>query len=92
MDDVIALASLAGLAEADVDAIADVLDELRGTEDLDDHSAPLEGSEIMEMLGIPSGPAVGDAVRFLEGLRIERGPLTEESARAELLRWGAEPS
>ncbi len=92
MEDVVALASLAGLDEVDVDSCLDALAGLREAEDLDDHSSPLEGAEIMRLLGIPSGPAVGDAVRFLERLRIERGPLTADEARAELSGWAAEPS
>jgi poly(A) polymerase len=87
MDDVISVASLAGLSDADQAASTEVLAELRRTEDLDDRSSPLEGEEIMELLQLASGPAVGDAVRFLEGLRVERGPLTPEEARSELLGW-----
>ncbi len=49
----------------------------------------LDGTQIMETLSIPPGPLVGEAYRFLLELRIERGPLGEEKARAELLDWWA---
>ena len=40
-----------------------------------------------ELLDIPAGPQVGEAWRFLKELRLERGPLTDEEATAELLAW-----
>lgn len=45
----------------------------------------LNGTEIMEVLGIPPGPRVGQAHRFLLELRMEHGPLGR--AGQELLRW-----
>jgi poly(A) polymerase len=47
----------------------------------------LDGNEIMELLGIPAGPQVGEAWRYLKELRLERGPLSREEAEAELLAW-----
>jgi poly(A) polymerase len=47
----------------------------------------LDGNEIMTLLGIPAGPQVGRAWRYLKELRLERGPLTREEATAELLAW-----
>jgi poly(A) polymerase len=44
----------------------------------------------MELLGIPPGPLVGKAWRYLKELRLERGPLDHDEAVAELLRWAAE--
>lgn len=49
----------------------------------------LDGNQIMEVLGIPPGPAVGEAYRHLLELRLEHGPLGVERARAELLAWWA---
>ena len=40
----------------------------------------LDGNEIMEMLGIPAGPQVGEAWRYLKELRLDRGPLTHDEA------------
>ncbi|MBO0786486.1 MAG: CCA tRNA nucleotidyltransferase, partial [Actinobacteria bacterium] len=39
------------------------------------------------VLGIPPGPLVGRAYRYLLELRIEQGPLGGERATQELLRW-----
>lgn len=47
----------------------------------------LDGHQIMTILGIPAGPKVGKAYEYLLELRIERGPLGEESAREELINW-----
>jgi poly(A) polymerase len=47
----------------------------------------LDGSQIMQTLGVPPGPVVGEAYRFLLELRMERGPLGHDKARAELLDW-----
>jgi poly(A) polymerase len=47
----------------------------------------LDGSQIMQVLGIAPGPVVGEAYRFLLELRMDRGPLGPDKARAELLDW-----
>ena len=47
----------------------------------------LDGSQIMEVLGIEPGPTVGKAYQFLLERRIDEGPLGEERAKAELLAW-----
>ena len=44
----------------------------------------------MEILGIPPGPTVGKAYRFLLELRLDEGPKSEDEARAALLAWWAE--
>jgi poly(A) polymerase len=49
----------------------------------------LDGTEIMEILGIPPGREVGDAYRFLLDLRLDEGPQSYEDARAALLKWWA---
>ena len=41
----------------------------------------------MEVLGIPPGPLVGQAKRFLLELRMEHGPLGRDRAGRALLRW-----
>jgi poly(A) polymerase len=61
--------------------------ELAAQEDLDRVRPDLDGNQIMELLGIPAGPQVGEAWRFLKELRLDRGPLTKEEAIAELLAW-----
>ena len=49
----------------------------------------LDGNQIMETLGIPAGRDVGEAYRFLLELRLDRGPVSEDEARAELITWWA---
>ena len=47
----------------------------------------LDGTQIMQLLGLPPGRDVGRARAHLLERRIEEGPLGEERARAELLAW-----
>jgi poly(A) polymerase len=49
----------------------------------------LDGNQIMKILDIAPGPAVGKAYRHLLDLRLEHGPLGEDRARDELLAWWA---
>jgi len=50
----------------------------------------LDGTQIMEILGIPPGPTVGTAYRFLLELRLDEGPMSEADASAALRTWWAE--
>ena len=50
----------------------------------------LDGTQIMEILGIAPGPTVGAAYRFLLELRLDEGPMSEDDARAALLAWWAD--
>ncbi|HZQ32379.1 MAG TPA: CCA tRNA nucleotidyltransferase [Mycobacterium sp.] len=61
--------------------------ELAAKEDLQRVRPDLDGNEIMELLGIPAGPEVGEAWRHLKELRLDRGPLSKDDAKAELLKW-----
>jgi poly(A) polymerase len=63
------------------------IDRLQAQEKLAAVRPDLDGNEIMELLGIPPGRDVGRAWNYLKELRLERGPLTREDARAELLAW-----
>jgi poly(A) polymerase len=49
----------------------------------------LNGTEIMEILGVPPGPIVGQAWTYLLELRVEHGPLGRERAIQELVDWAA---
>ena len=51
---------------------------LEAVEDLARLRPDLDGNEIMEILGIPAGPQVGEAWHYLKELRLDRGPLTRE--------------
>lgn len=50
----------------------------------------LDGNQIMAILGIGPGREVGAAYKYLLDLRMDRGPMSEEEARAALLEWAAE--
>ena len=50
----------------------------------------LDGEQIMAILGLSPGPAVGRAYRFLMDLRLDRGPVGPAAAEAELRRWWAD--
>jgi poly(A) polymerase len=52
----------------------------------------LDGNQIMEILGLGPGREVGEAYRYLLELRMDRGPMGEDEARAALLAWWAERS
>ncbi|MCU1424327.1 MAG: tRNA nucleotidyltransferase [Microbacteriaceae bacterium] len=49
----------------------------------------LDGEQIMRLLGLSPGPAVGQAYRFLLDLRLDEGPLGEEEAEKRLRAWYA---
>jgi poly(A) polymerase len=73
--------------QASYDRLEARIAELAAQEDLARVRPDLDGNQIMELLDIPAGPQVGEAWRYLKELRLERGPLTNEEARAELLSW-----
>jgi poly(A) polymerase len=60
---------------------------LSAEEELASIRPDLDGSQIMEILGIPPGPRVGAAYRHLLDLRLDRGPMTPDEAREALLAW-----
>ncbi len=73
--------------QANYDRLEARIAELAAREDLARVRPDLDGNRIMELLDIPAGPQVGEAWRFLKELRLDRGPLTDEEATAELLAW-----
>jgi poly(A) polymerase len=73
--------------QADYDDLEHRIAELAAKEDLQKVRPDLDGNEIMDLLGIPAGPQVGQAWTFLKELRLERGPLDRDEAVAELLTW-----
>ncbi|MCF4007640.1 CCA tRNA nucleotidyltransferase [Corynebacterium uropygiale] len=72
------------------DRLEERIAEIAAKEDLARVRPDLDGNEIMEILGLPPGPAVGQAWAYLKELRLERGPLDREDAIAELRRWWEE--
>ena len=64
--------------------------ELGEQEELQALRPDLDGNQIMGLLGIGPGRAVGEALDFLMELRLDEGPLGEEEATARLRAWWAE--
>jgi poly(A) polymerase len=60
---------------------------LREQEELDAIRPDLDGTQIMDQLGLPPGRDVGAALSFLLELRLEEGPLGEAEARRRLQAW-----
>lgn len=61
--------------------------QLQQREDLARVRPDLDGNEIMALLNLSPGPAVGRAWRYLKELRLQRGPLPPEEVQAALLEW-----
>jgi poly(A) polymerase len=72
------------------EALEERIARIEAEEDLRAIRPDLDGNEIMELLGLPPGPLVGQAWRHLKELRLDRGPLPHDEAVAELRRWAAE--
>ena len=77
---VAAILGYVGSLAADVEALLEAEPDLLGPPILD-------GKEIMGLLGLEPGPAVGAAVEELRRHRLESGPLNSEEARKHLVRW-----
>ncbi|WP_433723343.1 CCA tRNA nucleotidyltransferase [Actinoplanes sp. CA-051413] len=80
----------ASALSADYDALEERIARIAAEEDLARVRPDLDGNAIMELLGVPPGPIVGQAWRFLKELRLDRGPLDRDEAEAELRRWARE--
>jgi len=74
------------------DNLEERIARLQEQEELDSLRPDLDGNQIMQILGLSQGREVGEAYKFLMELRLDQGPLGEERAREELLRWWSERS
>jgi poly(A) polymerase len=66
------------------------IDDLAQREELASIRPALDGHRVMELLGVPPGRVVGDALTMLLDARIDEGPMTEEEAERRLLAWAEE--
>ena len=73
--------------QRDYDHLERRIAELAEQEQLAALRPDLDGSAIMEILGIPPGPDVGAAYRFLMDLRLDVGPLEPAQAEMALRDW-----
>ncbi len=71
------------------DALEERIARLSEEEELGSIRPDLDGNQIMEILGIAPGREVGEAYHHLLELRMDRGPMGEDEARAALLAWWA---
>jgi len=71
------------------DHLEERIEELRKQEEIDSIRPEIDGTEIMELLGLNPGPLVGKARTFVLDLRMERGILGRDRVIAELLQWAA---
>ncbi|MFT4087549.1 MAG: CCA tRNA nucleotidyltransferase [Gordonia sp. (in: high G+C Gram-positive bacteria)] len=74
------------------DGLEQRISELKEAEDLDRVRPDLDGNAIMELLGLPPGPLVGQAWKYLKELRLDAGPMSRDDAEAALRAWWAEQS
>jgi len=73
-----------------IDELEDRIEALRAQEELDAIRPPLDGRQVMEILGIAPGPLVGEALSHLLELRLDEGPIDAEDARRRLESWATE--
>ncbi|MET8981627.1 CCA tRNA nucleotidyltransferase [Streptomyces sp. NPDC004539] len=71
------------------DELEERIVELGKREELDAIRPDLDGNQIMEILGITPGPAIGKAYKHMLELRLENGPMEHEAAVAALKEWWA---
>lgn len=77
----------AAALQTSYDSLERRIEELAGQEELAAMRPALDGNQIMQVLGLPPGPEVGRAYRFLLEERLERGEMSEDEARDVLLAW-----
>jgi poly(A) polymerase len=75
-----------------MDALEGRIAELREREELAAIRPDLDGDQVMAHLGIPPGPAVGEALAMLLEVRLDEGPIGEEEAYRRLDAWWASRS
>jgi poly(A) polymerase len=71
------------------DSLEERIAVLAAQEDLDKLRPDLDGNEIMRLLGLAPGPAVGRAYQHMLSVRLDQGPLSPEEAEAQLRAWWA---
>jgi len=64
--------------------------DLAEREELASIRPALDGHRVMELLDVPPGKVVGEALAMLLDARIDEGPMTEEEAERRLLAWAEE--
>lgn len=73
-----------------IDELEERIAELSAKEELGKLRPPLNGHEVMELLGVPPGPIVGEIMNLLLERRIEDGPYDRDEAVTMVESWAAE--
>jgi len=73
-----------------IDELEECIVDLRRREELDAMRPPIDGHAVMEFLGVPPGPLVGEAMSMLLEHRIDEGPYSGEEAYELLRSWAGE--
>ncbi|MFG2460616.1 CCA tRNA nucleotidyltransferase [Streptomyces sp. NPDC048523] len=71
------------------DGLEERISQLQEQEELDSIRPDLDGNQIMEILDVAPGPAVGRAYKHMLELRLENGPMKHDEAVAALKEWWA---
>lgn len=72
------------------DSLERRIEQLLAAEELAAVRPELDGNQIGQTLGIRPGPLLGRAYKHLLAVRLDRGPIGADAARAELLAWWAQ--
>ncbi|GBE24192.1 CCA-adding enzyme [bacterium BMS3Bbin02] len=72
-----------------IDEMEERIVALRAQEELDAIRPPLDGREVMDHLGLSSGPLIGEAMKMLLERRLDEGPFSKEEAFTLLDDWWA---
>ncbi len=75
---------------ATYDSLEARIEKLMEEEELSKIRPDLDGAQVMKLLNLKPSSDVGKALDFLLELRLENGPLGQERATAELLKWWEE--
>jgi poly(A) polymerase len=63
------------------------IEVLKAAEELAAVRPELDGNEIGDILGVPPGRVIGDAYKYLLGVRLDEGMIGKDAARERLLAW-----
>ncbi|TCR24113.1 poly(A) polymerase [Streptomyces sp. BK205] len=74
------------------DGLEERIAQLQEQEELDSIRPDLDGNQIMKILDVGPGPAVGRAYKHMLELRLEHGPMGHDEAVSALKAWWAEQS
>jgi poly(A) polymerase len=77
----------AAILSATYDDLEQRIAVLEEQEELKSIRPDLDGNDIMEILGVPSGPKVGKAYNYLLEVRLDEGPLVRDEAIKRLTQW-----